>query len=424
VALTTFCPVCTVSFTVPEGRCPFCQGELRPRADASLIGTTLNERYFVVEEIGVGAHCKVFRARQRNTNRDVAIKVLHHTLVDNPRVVSRFYQEGEAVSRLSHPNIVTLFEFDHTEDGLLFQVLEYLDGAMLSALVSRDRPMEARRALTLAVQICGALSVAHAHGIVHRDLKPSNLMVVQQGDAELIKVIDFGLAKILDPSRGRMITLAGDFCGTAAYMSPEQIRCDPLDQRSDIYSLGALLFELLSGRPPFVTQSIAATAIQHLKSPVPLLREVDPAFASAPELDQLLTRALAKDPSARFEDAASLKRALQAALGALAASAHELAATGDSNDLLGEPMSPDAIDDDGVERTVPSITIPALPDEESDDEAAGEESVAAAHRSFDQQDTIPVSIPAQRLAPDAVPASDDDEGPAPRAPDKPDPDPT
>ncbi|MBA2304621.1 MAG: serine/threonine protein kinase [Acidobacteria bacterium] len=265
-----------------------------------MIGRTLSH-YQVIGELGAGGMGVVYRARDTLLQRFVALKVLPADAVADEKRQQRFLQEARAASALNHPHIVTIYDVIH-EDGVNAIVMELIEGtSLLHRLL--PGPLPPRQALAIARQIADALAVAHAAGIVHRDLKPANVILTERGHA---KVLDFGIAK-LDPMRGSTdegtrtaaLTVMGAVLGTAAYMSPEQARGEPVDARTDIFSLGVVLYEMVSGRSPFSAPSI--TAILHK-----LIYE-EPQDISTfgvelpPGLSATVQRALAKDPGGRFQ---------------------------------------------------------------------------------------------------------------------------
>jgi serine/threonine protein kinase/Tol biopolymer transport system component len=271
----------------------------------------------IVEKLGQGGMGVVYKARDLRLNRLVALKVLPPAAVSDPARQSRFQQEAQAASALNHPNIVTIYEIDSAGD-VVFIAMEYVDGRTLDKLIP-PKGLRYSEALQYAVQIAGALAAAHAAGIVHRDIKPANVMIAGKG---AVKVLDFGLAKLTEPSTPRGIaedqpTLTmqksvseeGTVAGTAAYMSPEQAEAKKLDGRSDIFSLGVVLYEMLTGRRAFRGDTNVATMAAILsQEPKPAHEIVE---ALPPELDRVLTRCLRKDPDRRFQHMVDLKVALE-----------------------------------------------------------------------------------------------------------------
>jgi serine/threonine protein kinase len=245
----------------------------------------------------------VYRAEQISLKRIVALKVLRAELSAEPGLVRRFNAEAELAARLSHPNTVTLFDFGQDADGSLFIAMECLEGRSLREVLSREGPLAAGRALAICEQLCASLADAHGHGIIHRDLKPDNVMLLQRGRlSDVVRVLDFGIAKLRDEQgdvSNRPMTRAGDLLGTPQYMAPEQIRGETVDARTDVYALGAMLYEMVTGRLPFEGPSLMAILSRHLtEMPVPP-RERRPDLRLTPSLSHLVMEALDKDPARR-----------------------------------------------------------------------------------------------------------------------------
>ena len=250
------------------------------------------ERYELEELCGTGGMSSVYRARDRLLERDVALKILHEQFLEDGEHVERFREEARSVAQLSHPNIVTVIDRGE-QDGRQFIVFEYVDGENLKALVQREAPLSERDALELALQVAQALAFAHENGLVHRDVKPQNVLLNDGGEA---KVTDFGIARSLDVQHG--ITQTGTVMGTSDYIAPEQARGVKASVQSDVYSLGAVLYELLTGDVPFRGDNFVAVAMRHINEPVPSVRERRPEVS--PRLDAAIRRAMAKDPRDRF----------------------------------------------------------------------------------------------------------------------------
>jgi serine/threonine-protein kinase len=289
----------------------------RPADPASgLQGRILDGRYQIEERVGEGGMAYVYRASDRVTGRAVAIKVLMSKLVNDAESVARLKREAELAMKLDHPNVCGLL--DHGEaGGLPYLVMPFLEGETLSARENRVGPIPPAQAIPILVALCRGLQHAHDQGVLHRDLKPENVMLVPEGDregqgerGERAVVMDFGLAKerIVGAELNRL-TATGIVLGTPEFMSPEQIRGKPLDPRSDVYSLGVLAFELLTGELPFAGQTAQETMLNHLTGRPRTLRGVDPALPEA--LERVLGRALALDPADRWRSAAELADQLE-----------------------------------------------------------------------------------------------------------------
>jgi serine/threonine-protein kinase len=262
---------------------------------------------------------RVYCAEQVALGRTVAVKAVHPHLADDDLAVARFLTEARAASRLSHPNSVAIFDFGRTVDGHPYIVMEYLRGRDLGRVVHTDGPLPLRRLVDVLRQTLAALDEAHALGIVHRDLKPDNIVLEPlRSGMDFVKVVDFGLAKLLSEetatAAGASVSRPGLVCGTPEYMSPEQARGDELDGRSDLYSVGIVLFELLTGVLPFAAQTQSGTLLLHLSQPPPDPREVAPDRAIPAPFAELVLRSLAKSRDDRLQSARAFSEALENAL--------------------------------------------------------------------------------------------------------------
>jgi serine/threonine-protein kinase len=271
-----------------------------------VVGELIAGRYELEELVGTGGMSSVYRAHDRLLERDVALKVLHEQFTADDDYVERFRREARSVAQLSHPNIVTVIDRGE-QDGRQFIVFEYVDGENLKSLVEREGPLPEREAVSLTLQVARALGFAHEHGLVHRDVKPQNVLLNGDGGA---KVTDFGIARSLDVHGG--LTQTGTVLGTSDYIAPEQARGSRVDAQSDIYSLGAVLYELLTGEVPFPGDNFVAVAMRHINEPVPSVRERRPDVS--PRLDAVIRRAMAKDPRDRFGSMDELCSVLSACL--------------------------------------------------------------------------------------------------------------
>jgi hypothetical protein len=269
-------------------------------------GQLLAGRYRIEELVGEGGMSRVYRARDEVLERLVAIKVLHEHFGRDPAYVERFRREARAIAKLAHPNIVTVIDRGEF-DGRQFIVFEHVSGETLESLVEREAPLPVTRALTIAHQVARALAFAHDRGIVHRDVKPHNVLLAPEGAA---KVTDFGIARSLEPDD--TLTDAGTLLGTSHYIAPEQASGQPVDARSDQYSLGVVLYELLTGEVPYPGDNAMAVAMRHLRDPVPSVRARRPGLS--PRVDAIVARALAKKPRDRFPSVEAMAAALEAAL--------------------------------------------------------------------------------------------------------------
>jgi|GEM_PF-4402387 len=290
-----------------------------PSITASLVGQILDSKYELIALLGHGSMGAVYRARRLHLAGHVAIKVLRPELLADEQAVERFRREAVAASQLNHPNIVTIHDFSEAKAGSpAYIVMELVEGESLRALLQIHGRPALERVVSLMRDICVGVGAAHRRQILHRDLKPDNVIVLppdEDRERETAKVVDFGLAKLRDlaASRGHTLTQMGVALGTPYYMSPEQCRGEQLDARTDVYSLGAMLYEMLAGGPPFTATSMASLVTKHLhEAPPPL-----PAHLLIPtELEGVCRRALSKDPDQRQNDAAELGREIREAVGA------------------------------------------------------------------------------------------------------------
>ncbi|MFT3697674.1 MAG: serine/threonine-protein kinase [Kofleriaceae bacterium] len=270
------------------------------------LGKVVDGRYKVMEVIGRGGMGVVYRVEHLRMGKVAAMKVLHRDLAADPDVIQRFEREAAAVSKLHHPHTVQVFDFG-TAQGALYLIMEYVRGLDLGSIITRDGPMPWSRAAPLLGQIASALAEAHELGIVHRDLKPENVLITRTGNGrDYAKVLDFGLAKLEQQRAPTTATDRQQIVGTPYFMSPEQIRGDDVDARSDIYSFGALMFEILTGQHLFSGSTAVGVLTKHLTAEpdAPSMRA--PKAGIDPQVDALCKKALAKDPSMRFQTAQQL----------------------------------------------------------------------------------------------------------------------
>jgi len=263
----------------------------------------LSDRYEVGEILGFGGMSEVHLARDLRLHRDVAVKVLRADLARDPSFYLRFRREAQNAAALNHPAIVAVYDTGEAETPagpLPYIVMEYVDGITLRDIVQNDGPIPPRKAIEIIADACQALNFSHQHGIIHRDVKPANIMISRTG---AVKVMDFGIARALADSHS--VTQTAAVIGTAQYLSPEQARGDSVDARSDVYSLGCVLYEIICGEPPFVGDSPVAVAYQHVReAPVPPSGRHD---GISPELDAVVLKALAKNPDNRYQTAAEMR---------------------------------------------------------------------------------------------------------------------
>jgi len=271
-----------------------------------MVGDVLADRYELEELVGSGGMSSVYRAHDRILDRRIALKILHQHFNDDDEYVQRFLREARTVAGLSHPNIVTVIDRgDH--DGQQFIVFELVEGETLKRLIEREGPLPVTRALELAIQVAHGLRSAHERGLVHRDVKPQNVLLNGNGEA---KVTDFGIAREIDVQHG--MTQTGTVMGTSDYISPEQAQGGHVDEHTDVYSLGVVLYELLTGEVPFTGDNFVAVAMRHINESPPNVRERRPDVP--PRVAAATARALAKDPRDRWPSMAELCRELEACL--------------------------------------------------------------------------------------------------------------
>ena len=269
-----------------------------------MIGQLLAGRYELRDVAGSGGMSSVYRARDTVLERTVAIKILHEHFSDDPEYVERFRREARALAQLNHPNIVTVIDRGEFE-GRQFIVFEHVEGENLKELLDREGQLPVDQALALVHQVARGLAFAHDHGVLHRDVKPHNILIDKDGVA---KVTDFGIARSLEPADG--LTETGTLLGTSEYIAPEQARGNRVDERSDQYSLAAVLYELLTGEPPYGGDNFMAVAMKHIQEPVPSVRVSRPDVS--PRLDAIISRAMAKRPEDRFPTTEAMMAALEA----------------------------------------------------------------------------------------------------------------
>ena len=270
----------------------------------STAGKVYGGRYEVIERVGLGGMAEVYRARDDLLGREVAVKVLSDRLSTDKSFVERFRREAQAAANLSHPNIVSLYDYG-SDEGANFIVMELIDGRGLEAVIAEDGPLLPERAAEIASDVARALERAHDTGLVHRDVKPSNIMITSYGQT---KVTDFGIARALGDGDQTM-TQTGMVIGTASYLAPEQAQGNPVDVRSDVYALGCVLYEMLTGRPPFTGDTPLSIAYKHVRENPEKPSTVHPDVPAA--LDAVVMKALAKNPDNRYQTAREMREDLE-----------------------------------------------------------------------------------------------------------------
>lgn len=307
------CPTCERTFPEDIGFCPHDGARLVSSETAAypldpLLGALLDGRFRLETVIGAGGFGVVYRARQVNVDREVAVKVLTADASQNQEIVRRFENEAKIISQLRHPNTLKLVDFGRAPDGRLYIVTEFLTGLPLDKVLAAGR-IDCLRTLRMMAQVCDSLTEAHEQGIVHRDLKPGNIFLERVGQQEVVKVLDFGIAKLTAQTTH---TATGRIFGTPAYMSPEQARGDEIDARSDLYSLGVVAYECLSGMPPFTGSNPMSILLKHLQEPPLPLGERAPPLGLDPEVDALVLAMLSKLADDRPSSASEVRAAIHA----------------------------------------------------------------------------------------------------------------
>ena len=303
------CPKCGRHYAADVVTCPEDSTPLRADATVAvrlpadpLLGQALDGKYRLDEPLGEGGMGRVYRATHLLIERPVAVKVLHPHLVSDEEARERFRREARAAGRLRHPNGVAVTDFGETPEGVVYIVMELLEGESLRELTAREAPLEAGRAVSIMLQVAAAVGAAHAAGVIHRDLKPANIFLAErEGAPPVVKVLDFGIAKLAadaaEDAGGRALTQTGIMIGTPRYMSPEQCEGGVLTPASDVYSLGIILYEMLTGVTPFDGATPLAVAMQHFSKPPRPLSDLNASVP--PELERVVLRALEKQPGAR-----------------------------------------------------------------------------------------------------------------------------
>ena len=287
--------------------------DVRNARKTNLVGQVVDGRYKVVERLGAGGMGTVYRAEHTEIRKPFALKVLLPELVDTEDMFKRFRQEAKAASSIGHPNIVEVSDFGTLPDGSPFFVMEYLAGQDLASMLKSRGPLPWQQAFELTIQICSALHAAHDAGILHRDVKPDNFFVVQREGVPVVKVLDFGIAKLLGDD-GSVVTRTGLFVGTPEYMSPEQAEGLELDRRVDVYGVGVMLYQLVTGRVPFKGRDEFEVLNKHVKEVPEPPSKKRPDASIPPEAEKVILRALLKDREERQQSVEELARELQGAL--------------------------------------------------------------------------------------------------------------
>ena len=359
--------------------------DLDARPDDPMLGRLVGGKFPVVGILGEGGFGAVYRAIQEPVGRQVALKVIRGGDTVDPEMRARFFREAKIVAALSHPSVVTLHDYGEEDDGLLYIAFELVAGRSLSEIIRSDGPMQPGRVVNLVCQVLSALTEAHNLGLLHRDLKPDNLMVVQGSlGEEKIRLLDFGLSKKFNSeSKDSVATRQGIIMGTPRYMSPEQASGHSVDGRSDLYSMGVLVYEMLSGRPPFTHVSPLDLLMAHIGEPTPPLAA---SLNLPPRLVQAVMKVLSKRADARQQTAAEFARDLQLS--------------------VAEPSGGFAATATGSAASMPVLTAssiglrPARPDDETAEHSVLQEPLPVARAQLTPIATTPLAPPAEPLAQD------------------------
>ena len=311
------CPECGARFADEITTCPVEGSPTLLVQQDDLIGQTIDGRFKIIDLLGMGGMGAVYRAYQLSMDRHVALKVLRRDLAGDEQAVRRFFREARAVSKLASPHTITVFDFGQSSGGLLYIAMELLTGRSLRRVRDDDpRPMDAARAVRVVDQILDSLVEAHEVGVLHRDLKPDNVFVLEgRGSDDFVKVLDFGIAKVQGAGEGTSLTGTGMAFGTPTYMSPEQAQAKEVDARSDLYSVGVMLFELLAGKPPFEGDTPLALILKKVQEAPPSVYHVNPAVTVSGRMNDALSRLLATSVETRPASATEAKALLAWAMG-------------------------------------------------------------------------------------------------------------
>jgi|GEM_PF-487531 len=310
------CLECNIHFSEENDSCPNDGSKLIPVGNDKLIGELVGDKYRILCHVGKGSMAVVYKAIQESTGREMAVKMLHQFLGSKEDSVKRFHREARAVSCLHHTNIIHLYDFGMMPDGQPYIVTEFLDGMTLAELLRQRGQLTVKEALPLFEQVLEGIAEAHKNRVIHRDLKPDNI-VLQEVDVKLpidsenlikhngVRVVDFGVAKMWGEAGGSSasLTLEGKVCGSPAYMSPEQCKGAEVDARSDIYSLGVVFFEVLTGQRPFAADDLMALMLMHVNKEAPSIGAMMPDVTFPPGLSNVIIKALNKNPEDRHQSA-------------------------------------------------------------------------------------------------------------------------
>jgi serine/threonine-protein kinase len=316
------CPACSQLFAETAVFCPNDGKKLVDEEESGdkFIGLVLDAKYQVDRLIGKGGMGNVYEAKHLHMGLPVAIKILHPHLVTDSTAVERFRREARSARTVNHPNAISIMDFGVTSDNILYLAMELINGISLQEVLKKETTIDFTRAVKMMHQVCLAVDAAHQKAIIHRDLKPDNILILDYGTpAEKVKVIDFSIAKMKESGKDPNLTSAGVVVGTPQYISPEQAQGLELDSRSDIYSLGIILYQMLTGNVPFTGKTSAMLLMQHIQAKPKPPREVKPEIPL--KLEAVILKALSKQAKDRQQTAAELAKELEDALAAPVAAA-------------------------------------------------------------------------------------------------------
>ena len=311
-----YCPTCNGRFE--EGTfCPKDGTQLLPEGEQSksLLGQVIAGRYRLTKLLGQGGMGEVYAAEHVHITKRVAVKVLHPEIGSNPEALARFKQEAQSASSIGHDNIVAIDDFGQMDDGRFYLCMEFLSGKSLAEAMQVPGGMDPQTALEIMIQVCNGLAAAHAKGIIHRDMKPENVFLTQRSDGtQVAKILDFGIAKVSGTDNNDNLTKTGTVFGTPHYMSPEQALGQKLDHRADVYSMGVMLFEIFTGQVPFKAESFMGILSQHITKPAPQPSTVTPGRSIARPIEDVILKAMAKEPDQRYGSIREMGQALSQVL--------------------------------------------------------------------------------------------------------------
>ncbi|HKN66899.1 MAG TPA: serine/threonine-protein kinase, partial [Gemmatimonadaceae bacterium] len=354
MSTTKICTQCGIEYDLSQKFCPADGSPLRLQSpDDPLIGQMVAERYQILSLIGEGGMGRVYLAEHVRMGRKSAVKVINPALATTADAISRFNREAANACKINHPNVAQVYDFGEMADGTLYLAMEYIDGETLDSIVAREGSLPPARAAQITKQVADALFAAHHLGIIHRDLKPENVMIARHLDgSDWVKVVDFGIAKTVqrDGMEGgsQTVTTAGVSLGTPEYMSPEQLAGERLDHRTDIYSLGLVLFNMLTGELPYPKLTSKETLVRRLTSPPRTLAEVRPDVAWPQALQDVLNRALTPEVKDRYENVGEFGRAV-------------VRAVEESGPIATAPVAAAAASAVAITRPAPNATVDDTP---------------------------------------------------------------